>query len=162
MPSDKVLQLKKKTVDEIATKIKNSTAVLLVGYRGLTVAEVSELRRNLREKNTDFKIYKNTLTKRAFDNLQINIDDSYLAGPNALAFSPDAATPLKILSGFSKKHKALELRLGIIDGEITNREKLQAIAILPSREELLTMLAGGMLGVVKELAICLDLLAEQD
>jgi large subunit ribosomal protein L10 len=161
MPSDKVLSLKKDVVDEIAENIKKSSAVVFVSYRGLTVAELSNLRNKLRDSNSEIKIYKNTLTKRALEKLDIKLEDACFEGPNALAFSGDSVEPIKIISEFAKNNKALELRIGIVEGIITDKNTLHSIATLPSREGLLTMLAGGLLGVVRDMAICLNLIAEK-
>ncbi len=161
MPSDKILGIKKGIVDEIKNKFKNSSAVILVDYRGLSVAELTELRKKLREAQSDMKVYKNTLTKLALDDLKIKLDDQYLEGPNAITFANDPIAPLKILSKFAKNNKLLELKVGIIDGEISDKGALEQLATLPSRDDLLTMLAGGLIGVARDLSICLNLLAEQ-
>lgn len=161
MASKKILDLKKGVVKEIADNIKESASIVFVDYRGLSVAEVTELRRTLRANNSDIKVYKNTLTKRAFGDLNINLDE-YLDGPNAMAYSTDIISPVKILSDFAKKHQALEIKVGIVDGTISDKNALIEIAKIPSREGLLTMLAGGMIGVVRDLSICLDMLTKKD
>lgn len=160
MASEKILQKKQLVIDEITSKIKDSISVVLFDYRGLTDNESKELRRKLRESASDYKIYKNTLMARAFNGLDININDS-LAGPSAFAYGNDQVATVKILTEFAKTHPALELKVGIIDGEIADKAKLAEYAALPSREGLLTMLAGGMIGIAKDLSICLDLYAKQ-
>lgn len=160
MASTKILEQKGQIINEIADNVKNSSASVWVDYRGLTVEEVTDLRRKLREVGSDLKVYKNTLTKRALDTLNISLDD-YLNGPNAIAFGEDPVSPIKILANFAKEHEALELRVGIIDGEIANIDELNKLATIPSRDGLLTMLAGGMIGLVKDLSICLHLYGEQ-
>lgn len=156
MASQKILDAKQNIIDEIASKVKDSQSFILFDYQGLTVSETNELRRTLRESGSEFKIYKNTLTKRALDTLKIDLDE-YLNGPKAFAFGTDAVAPIKALSDFSKKHDALKLQVGIVDGEIADKKMLSELAAIPSREGLLTMLAGGLIGVVKDLSICLDL-----
>ena len=132
------------------------SSYVLFEYRGLTVSETNELRRKLRESDSEFKIYKNTLTKRALDKLNINIDE-HLNGPKAIAFGKDAVAPVKTLADFAKKHKALEIKVGVIDGAVADQATLTELSNIPSREGLLTMLAGGLIGVVRDLSISLDL-----
>lgn len=160
MANAKIIEKKQSTVAEIKDKVQNASSVVLFDYRGLSVAEVTELRRLLRDSGSDYKVYKNTLTKRAMDELDIHLDE-YLAGPSAISFSADQLAPIKVLSDFAKKHDKLELKVGIVDGKISGLEELQQLATIPSREGLLTMLAGGMIATVKDLAIALDLYSKQ-
>ena len=160
MASEAVLKQKQGIVDEIKNKIDNSTTVVLFDYRGLTDAEIKELRNKLREANADYKVYKNTLMARAFNDLKYDLNDE-LKGPSAFAFSEDQVAPIKVLAEFAKTHEALTLKVGIIDGEKADLDKLKEYAVLPSRDELLTMLAGGMIGLVRDLSIALNLYAEQ-
>ena len=160
MASQKILDQKQQIINEISENVKNSSASVWVDYRGLTVEEVTDLRRKLREVGSDLKVYKNTLTKRALDTLNISLDD-YLNGPNAIAFGDDPVAPIKVLANFAKEHDALELRVGIIDGQVSGIDELNKLATIPSREGLLTMLAGGMIGIAKDLSICLHLYGEQ-
>ena len=156
MANQKNLDKKQNVIDEISSKIKESSAVVWFDYHGLSVGETIELRRKLRETDSDYKVYKNTLVKRALDGLKIDINYE-LEGPKALAFGKDAIAPIKVLSDFAKTHEALELKVGIVDGEVTDIDKLKQLATLPSREALLTMVASGLLGVVRDFSICLDL-----
>ena len=160
MANAKIIEKKAEVVSEIKEKFANAKSVVLFDYRGLTVAEVTELRRALRNAGADYKVYKNTLAKRAVDELNIDLG-SYLEGPSAISFGTDELSIVKVLSDFSKDHKALELKAGIIDGKVANAEELAKYASIPSREGLLTMLAGGLIGTVKDLSIALNLLAEQ-
>ena len=160
MASTKILDVKKGIVSDIVDRVKNSESVILFTYQGLTVAEMSDLRRKLRASSADVKIYKNTLTKRALDELKINLDD-FLEGPNALVFGKNLLEPIKVISDFAKEHDKLNIRVGIISGEIADTSVLKEYASIPSREGLLTMLAGGMIEYVRELAIGLNLYAEQ-
>ena len=120
---------------------------------------MTKLRRLLRDNDSEFKIYKNTLVKRAFDSLKIDLDDE-LKGPKAIAFSDDMIAPIKVLYDFSKKNSSLVVKTGLVGGEITGEDKLRELSTIPSREGLLTMLAGGLIGTVRNLAICLDLRAQ--
>ena len=156
MANQKIIEQKQNVVNEISDKIKNSSSVVWFEYQGLTVSETNELRRLLRETDSDFKVYKNTLVTRALKDLEIELNET-LEGPKAIAFGKDAVAPIKTLSDFSKKHQALELKVGIVDGEVANIDTLKQLATIPSREGLLTMVASGMLGIVRDFAICLDL-----
>lgn len=160
MASEAILKQKQGIVDEIKKKVEDATTVVLFDYRGLTDSEIKELRRKLRDAKADYKVYKNTLMARAFKDLDINLDEE-LNGPSAFAYGEDQVMPIKILSEFAKTHDALTLKVGIIDGEIADKAKLAEYATLPTREELLTMLAGGMIGIVRDLSIALNLYAEQ-
>lgn len=160
MANVKILAKKQEVIDEIKDRITNSKGVVLFDYRGLTDADAKELRRSLRNAGADYKVYKNTLMARAMKDLNIDINDS-LAGPSALAYSEDQISPIKVLSDFAKKHEAVVLKVGIVDNEITDKEKLASLATIPSRDGLLTMLAGGMIGIVKDLSICLDLYSKE-
>lgn len=159
MANPKILEQKQLIIDEIKEKIQNSNGVVLFDYRGLTDAEIKELKVALRSVDSEYKVYKNTLMQRALNDLNIDINE-YLNGPSALAYSTDQIAPIKVLSNFMKKHKAVSLKVGLVDNEITSSEKLQELATIPSRDGLLTMLAGGMLAIPKDLAICLDLYAK--
>ena len=156
MASAKIIEQKKAIVSEIKEKFENAKSVVLFDARGLKVSEVNELRRALRESGSEYKVYKNTLTKRAVESAGIDLEQ-YLEGPTAISFSQDELAPVKIISDFAKKHEALELKAGIVEGKIANVDELKSYAMIPSREGLLTMLAGGMIGVVRGLSICLDL-----
>ena len=158
MANVKILERKQGIIDEIAAKAKESAAVVLFDYQGLTVTETNELRRKLKETGSDLKIYKNTLTKRALDSL--NIDLGELGGPKAVAFGTDAVAPIKVLSDYAKNHPALSLKVGYVDGSVADEAMLKELSQIPSREGLLTMLAGGLMQTVKEFAIALDLHAQ--
>ena len=160
MANANILVKKQEVIDEIKSRINDSNGVVLFDYRGLTDSEAKELRRALRASGSDYKVYKNTLMSRALNELNINIDND-LVGPSALAYSEDQIAPIKVLTDFAKKHEAVILKVGIVDKEITDKAKLASLATIPSREGLLTMLAGGMIGIVKDLSICLDLYSKE-
>lgn len=159
MANQKIIERKASVVEEITDKMKNASSYILFEYRGLTVSETNELRRKLRESGSEYKVYKNTLTKRALDSLNINMDE-HLNGPKAIAFGSDEIAPIKALSEFAKNHPALEVKIGVVGGEITDRDTLSRLASIPSREGLLTMFAGGLIEHAKNFAICLDLHAK--
>ena len=156
MASEKILAKKQEVIDEIKSTVKDASSVVIFTYTGLTDEDTKKLRRSLRESGSDYKVYKNTLMARALNDLNIDLNDS-LQGPSALAYSEDGIAPIKVLTDFAKKHPAVILKVGIVDNEVTDKAKLASLATIPSREGLLTMLAGGMIGIVKDLSICLDL-----
>ena len=160
MASSKILEQKKQVVNEIVDKLKSSESVIIFQYQGMTVEELSDLRRKLKEVDSDVKVYKNTLLKRAADELKINLDD-FLEGPNAILFGASLLEPIKVISEFAKSHDKLDIRVGVISGDVADLSVIKEYASIPSREGLLTMLAGGMMQYVKDLAISLNLYAEQ-
>ena len=156
MASEAILKQKQEIIDEIKSRVQNAKTIVLFDYRGITDSEAKQLRVKLRENNSDYRVYKNTLMARAFNDLGIDLNES-LNGPSAFAFGDDQIAPIKILSEFAKDHPALILKVGIVDGEKADEKKLAEYATIPSREGLLTMLAGGMMGIPRDLSICLDL-----
>ena len=160
MASSKILDTKKAIVSEITDKLKNSEAVVLFEYQGLTVSEVSELRKALRETDAEVKVYKNTLFKRALDDININLD-GFLEGPNAIMFGKKLLEPIKVIADFAKNHDKMQIRVGIINGEKAELAVINEYASIPSYEGLLTMLAAGMMEHVRNLAIGLNLYAEK-
>ncbi len=160
MANSKIIEQKAGVVAEIKEKFENAKSVVAFDYRGLSVAEVTELRRKLRETGADYKVYKNTLTKRALNELNIDMNE-YLEGPSAIAFGTDELSIVKIINDFAKEHEALELKAGIVEGKVAGLEDLKRYAAIPSRDMLLTMLAAGLMGTVRDLSICLDLYSKE-
>ncbi|MDY5676685.1 MAG: 50S ribosomal protein L10 [Eubacteriales bacterium] len=160
MANAKIIEQKSLVVDEIKGKFENAKSVVVFDPRGLNVAEVTELRRALRESGSDYKVYKNTLAKRAVNSLDIKLDE-FLEGPSAISFSSDELAPVKVISEFAKKHSALELKAGIVEGKVVEASELAKYAAIPSRETLLTMIAAGLKSPLRDVAICLDLYAKQ-
>lgn len=160
MANQKILVQKQQVIEEIKDKVNQSSSIVLFDYRGMTDEEIKELRNALRKAEADYKVYKNTLMARAFNDLQIDLN-SALKGPSALAYSTDQIAPIKVLTDFAKEHPTLSLKIGVVDGEIADQTKLAEYATIPSRDGLLTMLAGGMIGLVRDLSICLDLYGQQ-
>ena len=160
MANAKVIEQKAAVVSEIKDRFENAKSVVLFDYRGLSVSEVTELRRKLRESGADYKVYKNTLTKRALDELNIDMNE-YLAGPSAVSFGTDELSIVKVLSDFANEHEALQLKAGIVEGKVAGSEDLKRYAAIPSRDTLLTQLAAGLMGTVRDLSICLDLYSKK-
>lgn len=158
----KVIEQKSKVVQEISTKLKESQSTIVVDYRGLDVSEVTELRQQLREAGIDFKVYKNSLVRRATAETELTDIDKELVGPTAIAFGyDDVVTPAKVLNNFAKEHEALELKAGIIEGNVVSLEEVKALAELPSREGLLSMLANVLQAPVRGLALGVKAVAEK-
>ena len=160
MASSKILESKKAIVSEITDKIKSSESVILFEYQGLTVAEISDLRRKLREAKGEVRIYKNTLLKRALDDLKIDLN-GFLEGPNAIMFGKELLEPIKVIADFAKDHDKMQVRVGIINGDVAELSVINEYASIPSYEGLLTMLAAGMMEHVRNLAIGLNMYAEK-
>ncbi len=157
------VELKKPVVDEIAENIKDAAAVVLVDYRGLTVEEDTELRKQLRESGVIYKVYKNTMLNFAFKGTDFEQLSDQLAGPTAVAISKDDATaPARILAKFAKKASALEMKAGVVEGQLYDVEGVNALSKIPSREELLGKLLGSIQSPIANLARVLSQIAEKD
>ncbi|NLP44392.1 MAG: 50S ribosomal protein L10 [Peptococcaceae bacterium] len=135
---------KQKVVEDIKTKFQNSTGVVLADYRGLTVTQVTDLRAQLREAGVEYRVLKNTMVRRAADELGIEGLDEFLKGPTAVAFSADPVAPAKILSEFSRKNKNFAIKAGVLEGKVINSDKIKDLASLPSREVLLAQVLAGI------------------
>jgi large subunit ribosomal protein L10 len=156
------VELKKQVVTEIADKLRDSKSTVVVDYRGLTVSQVTELRKQLREAGVDFKVYKNSLTRRASAEVGLEGLNEHLTGPNAIAFSTeDVVAPAKIINEFAKKNDKLEIKAGVIEGNIASLEDVKALAELPSREGLLSMLLSVLQAPIRNLALATKAVAEQ-
>ncbi|WP_018131269.1 50S ribosomal protein L10 [Effusibacillus pohliae] len=153
---------KAQLVQEIAQKLRDSKSTIVTDYRGLTVAEVTELRKRLREAGIEFKVLKNTLTRRATAELGLTELDAHLTGPTAIAFSyDDVVAPARILNDFAKEHKALELKAGVLEGRVVGLEEVKALASLPSREGLISMLLSVLQAPMRNFAYAVKQIAEQ-
>ncbi|KOY80129.1 50S ribosomal protein L10 [Lysinibacillus macroides] len=158
----KAIENKQVQVQEITEKFQNASSVVVVDYRGLNVAQVTELRKQLREAGVEFKVYKNTLTRRATEAAGLEGINEVLVGPNAIAFSnEDVVAPAKIINEFAKKNDALEIKAGIIEGTVASVEDVKALAELPSREGLLSMLLSVLQAPVRNFALATKAVAEQ-
>lgn len=139
----KTRQEKEQMVAEITDKLSRSEGAILVDYRGLDVAQISELRRQMRDSGVDFKVVKNTLTSIAAHNAGIEGLDQYLEGPIGIAFGyDDPVLPAKLLNDFAKVNEDLEFRAGLLGDSVIGEEKVKELAKLPSREEMLGRVAG--------------------
>ncbi|WP_075721628.1 50S ribosomal protein L10 [Roseburia sp. 499] len=156
------VELKQPIVQEISEQIKDAQSVVLVDYRGLTVEEVTALRKELREAGVTYKVYKNTLMNFAFKGTDFESMSSLLEGPNAIAISKDDATaPARILAKFAKTAPALELKAGVVEGTFYDANGIKAIASVPSREELLSKFLGSIQSPISNFARVLNQIAEQ-
>ena len=157
MASEAILKQKEEEVSSLAEKIKNAKFVLLTDYRGISVGEVTELRNTLRNANSEYKVIKNNIIKRALDANGESGLDEVLEGPTAVVMTEgDYLEPLKAIYKFSKDNEFYKIKGGIIEGKIVSTEELITLAKLPSRQELLGMLAGGLLGTISKFAVALD------
>lgn len=157
-----VIEKKQALVGEIADKLKNSPSTVIVDYRGLSVAQVTELRKQLREAGVEFKVYKNTMTRRAAEQAGIEGLEAFLTGPNAIAFgAEDVVAPAKILNEFAKKNEALEIKAGVLEGNFVSVEEVKALAELPSREGLLSMVLSVLQAPIRNFALATKAVADQ-
>lgn len=158
----KVLEKKQQIVAEVKEKLSASVSTVVTDYRGLSVAEVTELRKQLREAGVEYQVLKNTLVRRATADAGLTDMDQFLNGPTAIAFSrEDVVAPAKVLHNFAKEHKNLEIKGAIVEGEVVGPDKVKEIASLPSREGLLSMLLSVLQGPVRNFAYVVKAVAEQ-
>ena len=156
------VELKQPIVQAIVDDITDAQSIVLVDYRGLTVAQDTELRKQLREAGIVYKVCKNTMMKRAFEGTEFAALDEHLEGPSAIAISKDDATaPARILCKFAKDAKALELKAGVVEGTVYDVAALTELAQIPSREVLLSRLLGSMQSPIANLARVLNQIAEK-
>ncbi len=156
------VELKQPIVDEISEQIKEASSVVVVDARGLTVAEDTQLRKQLREAGVTYKVYKNTLMKRAFEGTDFAQLDEVLEGPSAIAVSKeDATAPARILAKFAKTASNLEIKAGVVEGTFYDAKGMAAVASVPSREELLSKLLGSLQSPITNFARVLNQIAEQ-
>ena len=156
------VELKQPIVDEISGVINGAQSVVVVDYLGLTVAEDTQLRKQLREAGVTYKVYKNTLVNRAIQGTEFEGLKDVLEGPSAFAVSTeDATAPARILAKFAKTAPALEIKAGVVEGTFYDAEGMKAIAAVPSRDELLGKLLGSIQSPITNLARVLNQIAEQ-
>lgn len=156
-----VREEKARTVQEIASKLREAKSVVLTDYRGLTVQQVTELRKLCREAGVEFKVYKNKLAQRATAEVGVTELDQFLVGPTALAFSDDEVTAAKVLNDFAKTNEQLELKGGVVDGQVMGEAEIKALASLPSREGLLSMLLSVLQAPMRNFALAVKAVSEQ-
>ncbi len=156
------VELKQPIVDEIKSKVDGATTVVLVDYRGLTVEQDTRLRKSLREAGCEYKVYKNTLMKRAFEGTDFAQLNDLLDGPSAIAISmEDATAPIRILNNMAKEAEALEFKGAVVEGSFYDVDGVKALASIPSREELISKLLGSLQSPITNLARVLKQIAEQ-
>ncbi|TVY06604.1 50S ribosomal protein L10 [Paenibacillus cremeus] len=162
MANTKVLEQKAAQVAEISEKLKESSCTIVADYRGLNVAQVTELRKQLREAGIEFQVLKNTVVRRATASVELSALDEYLTGPTAIAFSKDEiVAPAKILSDFAKKNDKLSVKAGVVEGKVVDVTQIQALAALPSREGLLSMLLSVLQAPMRNFALAVKAVAEK-
>ncbi len=161
MPNDKVLNEKIQLVTELAEKLRESTTTVVTDYRGLSVAQVTELRKKLREADVEFHVIKNSLVRRATAQTELTDLDEHLVGPTAIAFSKDVVAPAKILSEFAKKNDALKVKGGVVEGKVVDLGQIKALADLPSREGLLSMLLSVLQAPMRNVALAVKAVADK-
>ncbi len=155
-----VLEQKKQIVEEITNKIDNAASTVVVEYRGLTVKELTDLRRDLRAEGVELVVYKNTMVQRASDNLGYAELDSALTGPNAFAISSDAVAPARILCKFAKKHENLIVKAGVVDNKVVDADQLKALSTLPNKEGMIAMLLGCLQSPIRSAAATIKAIAD--
>ena len=156
------IEIKKPIVEEISATIKDAQSVVLVDYRGLTVAQDTELRKQLREAGITYKVYKNTMMNFAFKGTDFEALAPYLDGPNAMAVSTtDATAPARVLAKFAQTAKKLEIKAGVVEGTVYDANGMKAISEIPSRDELLSKLLGSIQSPIANFARCMNQLAEK-
>ena len=150
----KAIEIKSEVVSEIVEKLQKSSAAVVVDYKGLTVEEVTELRKQMREAGVDYKVYKNTLVRRAAKEVGIEqFNDELLVGTNAIAFGyDDPVAPARILKGFMDSHPKMKLKMGIVEGAFYDESKIVEMANIPSREVLIAKLLGSLKAPVSNFA----------
>ena len=156
------VELKQPIVEEISASIKDAQSVVLVDYRGLTVEQDTELRKQLREAGVTYKVYKNTMMNFAFKGTQFEGLSEYLNGPSAVAIATeDATAPARVLSEFAKKADKLEIKAGVVEGTVYDANGMKAIASIPSREVLISKLLGSLQSPITNFARVMNQLAEK-
>ncbi|UKS25604.1 50S ribosomal protein L10 [Paenibacillus sp. HWE-109] len=162
MANAKILAEKEQAVAEVTEKFKASASTIIADYRGLNVAQVTQLRKTLREAGIEFVVLKNSLARRASANAELSALDEYLTGPTAIAFSKDdLVAPAKILTDFAKKNDQLSVKGGVVEGRVVGYDQIKALAELPSRDGLLSMLLSVLQAPVRNFALAVKAVAEK-
>lgn len=162
MASEKILNRKKEEVKELAEKMKNSKLILLTDYRGINVTDDTALRKDLRNANATCSVIKNNITKRALKECGITELEDKLVGPTAVIMSEeDYLEASKVIYKFSKDNEFYKIKGGVIDGKVMTAEEIITLAKLPSREDLLSMLAGALLANISKVAVALNEVKKQ-
>lgn len=155
-----ILAQKEAAVEALAERMKDASSVVIVEYRGLTVKDMTELRRALRAEGIEFKVYKNSLTRRAAEKLGYEGFGEELVGPNALAFGEDQVAPARVLAKFAKDHDKLVLKNGVVDGKVVDDATIVKLSTLPNKEGMLSKFASVLNAPVVKFAMTIKALAE--
>ena len=157
MANEKIIKQKEEEVKKLAEKMKDASLVLLTDYRGINVADVTTLRKNLRNVNAEYVVIKNNITRRALNQNGISELDEILNGPTAVIIAQDEYLPaLKVIHSYAKENDFYKIKAGVLEGKVTEVSELNTLAMLPSKEELIAKLAGCLLANVSKLAATLD------
>lgn len=156
-----IIDSKVTVVNEVKEKLESSSSAVVVEYRGLSVKEVTELRRLLMKEGIDFKVYKNSMVERAANELGYSDLAESLKGPNAFAFSKDAVAPARVLAKFAKKNELLVLKGGVVEGKVVDVATIKTLASLPGREGMISMILGMLQSPVRKFAYAISQVAEQ-
>ena len=149
-------------IDEIKDKFERAESAVVIDYMGITVAEADEMRKKLREAEVDYTVYKNTLVKRAIEGTKYEALGEILEGPSGVAFSYDDATaPARVLNDARKAYKKMEFKGGIIEGEYYDKENIEKIAAIPSRDTLISKFMGSIQSPIANFARVVAQIAEQ-
>ena len=158
---EEMIRNKEAVVAEIQEKVNNSGSTVIVEYRGLSVGQMTTLRRDLRNEGVELKVYKNSLFQRAVEGTDQESLKAELVGPNAVAFGEDAVAPSRILANFAKKNKALVLKAGIVDGKVVDQEELLELSTLPNHDGMISMLLGMFQSPIRSFAYAVSQVAQQ-
>lgn len=160
--SEAIIAKKAQQVSEVAEQFKNATSVVVVDYLGITVEQATNLRTELRNAGVQFAVVKNSILSRAAKEAGLEGMDDIFKGPSAVAFSnDDVVAPAKILADFAKKVEALEIKAGVVEGKVSSKEEIEALAKLPNREGLLSMLLSVLQAPVRNTALAFKAVADQ-
>lgn len=160
--SEQAIQQKQLIVDDLTKKFEEAISVVVVDYRGLTVGQATELRKQLRDAGIEMRVLKNTMLRRAAKAAGLEGMDDVFTGPTAVAFSnEDVVAPAKIIAEFAKQAEALEIKGGVIEGNVADADKVNALAKLPNREGLLSMLLSVLQAPIRNTALAVKAVAEQ-
>lgn len=160
--SEAIIAKKAQLVTEVAEQFKNASSVVVVDYLGITVEQATNLRSELRNAGVQFAVVKNSILSRAAKEAGLEGMDDIFKGPSAVAFSnDDVVAPAKILADFAKKVEALEIKAGVVEGKVSSKEEIEALAKLPSREGLLSMLLSVLQAPVRNTALAIKAVADQ-
>ncbi len=157
MANKTIIKQKEEEVNQLAEKMKEAKLILFADYRGINVDDVTKLRSKLRKSNSEYKIVKNNISRRALEKCNIEGLESAVEGPTAVIIGKDDyLEPAKAIYEYTKDHDFYKIKGGVVEGKVMTAEEIITLAKLPSRETLIGMLAGGLLGTISKLAVAID------